>query len=203
MNVSLEEATAGHVSRETCAKIVQFTEMLREEASVQNLVSATTLEDLWERHIIDSAQLVRFAPVPTSRWLDIGSGAGLPGIVLATLLKAPATLIEPRRLRADFLGRVCEALALDAEVKCSKVEHFTGRYDVITARAVAPLVKLLGMALHLAGPDTLWVLPKGRNAKSELAEAERNWHYEVRSEPSITDPGSEILLLRNLRAKSK
>lgn len=203
MNDQFNAVTGMHVSRETCMRIEQFADMLRAEARVQNLISESTLENFWDRHIIDSAQLVRHSPAPSSTWVDIGSGAGLPGIVLGLLLQQPITLIEPRRLRAAFLQQTADALELGATVTCGKVEHYIGRFDVITARAVAPLERLLGMAQHLAHAETLWVLPKGRNAKSELAEAERSWHYDIRSEPSRTDPASEILLLRNVRAKSK
>lgn len=203
MKDRIEAATGTHVSRETYGKIIQFEDMLRLEARVQNLISASTLDNLWQRHIADSAQLVRYSPASTSTWVDIGSGAGLPGIVLGALLEKPITLVEPRRLRAVFLQHVSDRLQLGATVSCGKVERFVGRFDVITARAVAPLGRLLAMANHLAHTDTLWVLPKGRKAKSELAEAERSWHYDVRSEQSRTDPESEILLLSNVRAKSK
>lgn len=197
------EAVGRSVSRETFGLLRRYVQLVEEEAHRQNLVSATTLSDIWQRHIMDSAQLARFSSESGSSWVDIGSGAGLPGIVLAILQAGPVTLAEPRRLRADFLLRVVEELNLAATVVCAKAERVGGRFDVITARAVAPLDRLLGMAHHLSHPASLWVLPKGRNAKSELAEARGNWHYEVRAEPSITDPDSEILLLSNVRAKSK
>jgi len=198
---ALAQAAGRPVSRETFEKLERYAEMLADEAQRQNLVSASTLDTLWERHILDSAQLARFAP--GGRCADIGSGAGLPGIVLAIVTGAPTTLIEPRRLRADFLSRVVMELGLDAEVKCSKVERVSGLFDVITARAVASLDRLIAMSLHLSHEHTIWVLPKGRNAKSELAEAQRAWHYDWRAEPSITDPESEILLLSKVGAKSK
>jgi 16S rRNA (guanine527-N7)-methyltransferase len=88
-------------------------------------------------------------------------------------------------------------------VEAAKIETVRGKFDVITARAVAPLTKLLGITAHLATRQTLWVLPKGRNAKSELADAERSWHYDLRVEPSCTDPEASILLLNNVRAKRK
>src|SRR3954447_21539185 len=102
------------VSRETFEKIEAYAVFLREESSRQNLVSASTLDTLWERHILDSAQLVRFEPFAGASWVDIGSGAGLPGIVIACLVEGPVLLVEPRRLRADFLHRVCESLQLNA-----------------------------------------------------------------------------------------
>jgi 16S rRNA (guanine527-N7)-methyltransferase len=198
---ALAQAAGRPVSRETFEKLERFAAKLVAEAGQQNLVSASTLGELWERHILDSAQLARLAS--GGRWVDIGSGAGLPGIVLAILTGGPVTLIEPRRLRAEFLSRVVAELDLDAEVACSKVERVTGRFDVITARAVASLDRLITISIHLSHERTIWVLPKGRNAKSELAEARRAWHYDWRAEPSITDPESEILLLSKVRAKSK
>jgi 16S rRNA (guanine527-N7)-methyltransferase len=114
-------AVAGHdVSRETLGRLEGFAALLKDESKRQNLVSATTLSTLWERHILDSAQLVRFAE-PGASWADIGSGAGLPGIVLACLVEGPVTLIEPRRLRAEFLHRVVESLHLNARVVSAKV----------------------------------------------------------------------------------
>ncbi|MEO5775057.1 MAG: 16S rRNA (guanine(527)-N(7))-methyltransferase RsmG [Sphingomicrobium sp.] len=198
----LAAASGRDVSRETYEKIDEYAALLREEAQHQNLVSAATLETLWARHIIDSAQLARFMPKENACWLDIGSGAGLPGVVLAIILNTQITLIEPRRLRAEFLGRVVEELDIPATVVCGKAERFAGSFDVLTARAVAALDRLLALGQHLTHRDSLWVLPKGRNAKSELAEARRSWHYDLRAEPSITDPEAEILLLRNVRAKS-
>ena len=191
------------VSRETFDRLQRFAELLRDETRHQNLVSASTLESLWERHILDSAQLARFEPFPGASWVDIGSGAGLPGIVIALLVTGPVTLIEPRRLRAEFLERAVAELGLGGRVTVApvKVERLCGRYDAITARAVAPLAKLLGISTHLSTGKTLWVLPKGRSAQSELAEARRNWHCEVESVPSSTDPKSEILLIRNVKAK--
>jgi 16S rRNA (guanine527-N7)-methyltransferase len=198
---ALARAAGRPVSRETFEKLERYAAMLADEAQRQNLVSASTLDMLWERHILDSAQLARLATGES--WADIGSGAGLPGVVLAILTGAPTMLIEPRRLRADFLSRVVAELGLDAQVACSKVERVSGRYDVIAARAVASLDRLLTMSLHLSHERTIWVLPKGRNAKSELAEAQRAWHYDWRAEPSITDPESEILVLSKVGAKSK
>ena len=180
-----------------------YAAMLRAESARQNLVSASTLDRLWDRHILDCAQLVKFAPAPDSSWVDIGSGAGLPGIVIAALMKGRVLLIEPRRLRAEFLERAVSELGLDARVSVAvlKVEKVNGAFDVITARAVAELEKLLRISTHLSTRKSLWVLPKGRSAKSELADARRNWHCDAKSVPSITDPESRILLLRSVKVR--
>lgn len=202
---NLEQAAQRPVSRETYECLERYAELLRAANAQQNLVSTSTLDTLWDRHIIDSAQLVRFEPQAQASWIDIGSGPGLPGIVIATLVEGPVALVEPRRLRAEFLGAAVARLGLTdrATVHCAKIEKISGKFDVITARAVAPLSRLLGMAQHLSHEDTIWALPKGRNAKSELAEAQRSWQCEARIEASCTDPGAHILVLSKVRAKSK
>ena len=199
-------AVAGRdVSRETSERVNRFVEILTVETGRQNLIAPSTVETVWERHILDSAQLVRFEPFPQASWVDIGSGAGLPGLVIALLTKGPITLIEPRRLRAEFLGGAANALGLSERVtiRCAKVERVEGRFDVITARAVAALDRLLAMAGHLSKSGTVWVLPKGRNAQSELAQAQRNWQCDALVEQSCTDPESQILVLTRVGAKKK
>ncbi len=200
---ALAAATGRSVSRETLGKLDHFQALLRAENSRQNLVSASTLETLWERHILDSAQLVRFAPRADSSWVDIGSGAGLPGLVIAALTDGPITLIEPRRLRADFLARAANDLGLAHRVAVvqAKAERAEGSFDVITARAVASLEKLLGLSLHLSTRNSVWVLPKGRNAEMELAEARKRWHGAFHVEPSVTDAESAIIVGTGVRAK--
>ena len=200
---ALARAAARPVSRETLARLEAYVDRLKAASAEHNLVAASTLDSIWERHILDSAQLVRFEPRSAASWIDIGSGAGLPGVVIALLADGPVTLAEPRRLRAAFLEQAVAALGLSdrVSVHASKAEKIHGKFDVITARAVAPLQQLLGLAHHLAHPETVWALPKGRNAKSELAEAQRSWQCEVRSETSCTDPEATILVLRRVRAK--
>jgi len=197
----VEQAAGRPVSRETFGKLERYVALLREENRRQNLVSSATLEQVWDRHIIDSAQLLRYEPARTASWIDVGSGAGLPGIVIACLAEGPVTLAEPRRLRADFLHSVCESLKLDAIVVASKVERVKGNFDVITARAVAALPQLLKISAHLSTRNTVWALPKGRSAKAELAEASRSWHFDAREEPSCTDPQSTILVLSGVGAR--
>lgn len=195
-------AIAGeNVSRETFEKIEAYAAMLREESQRQNLVSAATLDDLWERHILDSAQLVGFEPRSGASWADIGSGAGLPGIVIACLVAGPVTLIEPRRLRAEFLHRVCESLKLNASVFVGKAERAEGSYDVITARAVTNLSNLLKISAHLSTRNSRWVLPKGRNAERELVEAQQAWQGAFHVERSATDPESRIIVGTGVRAR--
>ena len=200
---ALERAAGRPVSRETFALLEAYVERLKTANNSQNLVSRSTLDDMWERHILDCAQLVRFEPSVGASWVDIGSGAGLPGIVIALLVKGPVTLVEPRRLRATFLEETAAASGLShrVTVRPTKIENVTGQFDVITARAVAPLGRLIGMGLHLAHSGTIWALPKGKSAQSELAEAQRSWQCNARSETSCTDPHAAILVLSDVRAQ--
>lgn len=201
----LAEIADRAVSRETFELLETFAELIRRESDKQNLVSAASIEHLWERHILDSAQFVRFEHHSGAAWADVGAGAGLPGLVIAALVEGPVTLVEPRRLRAHFLERATAQLGLAPRVSvvAAKAEHVSGQYDMITARAVASLGRLLALAHHLSTDKTVWILPKGRNARSELDEARRNWHCEAQIVPSRTDPESEILLLRRVTAKGK
>lgn len=184
------------VSRETFGRIEAFVELLTTAAAEQNLVARSTLDGIWERHILDSAQLVRFEPHAGASWLDIGSGAGLPGLVVALLVEGPVTLVEPRRLRADFLSHATKELGLSDRVTVhhAKVERLAGRFDVITARAVAPLPRLLEISSHLSTKKTVWVLPKGRGARTELAEAQQAWQGAFHVERSATDADSYIVV---------
>lgn len=190
------------VPRETMEKLELFARLLREENERQNLVARSTLDDVWGRHLLDSAQLLRFAPDDEARWVDVGSGAGLPGIVLATLSASPITLVEPRRLRAEFLQRCVEQLVLPhAEVSSAKVERLAGQFDVITARAVAPAGDLLAMTYHLSHAGTRWILPKGQSGAKELANVRRSWQGCFRSEPSITNPQAVILVAEGVKPR--
>ena len=199
----LAEVSGRDVSRETFELVERYAALLREEAQRQNLVSRATLDELWDRHILDSAQLTRFEPFEGASWVDIGSGAGLPGVVVALLVEGPVLLVEPRRLRAEFLASAVAELGLADRVTVAgvRIERVTGAYVVITARAVAGLDRLLAISTHLSTKKSVWVLPKGRSAQSELAQARRNWQCDAKSVPSLTDPDSGILVLRNVKAR--
>ncbi|MEQ1509129.1 MAG: 16S rRNA (guanine(527)-N(7))-methyltransferase RsmG [Sphingopyxis sp.] len=191
-----------HVSRETMGRIEQFVAALREANNQQNLVSGSTLDDdsMWCRHIADSAQLLGLAGGGGGTWADLGSGAGLPGLVIALI--APhwrVTLVESRKLRCDFLQGVITALALQDRVTLyhGRVESLAAsHFDVISARAFAPLDKLLAMSGHLASESTLWLLPKGKNAQMELSTLPHTWQKAFKVEPSITHGESRILIGR-------
>ena len=199
---ALAEAAGQDVPRETFEKVEAFVAMLREENERQNLIARSTLETLWDRHLIDSAQLMRFGAAEGGRWVDVGSGAGFPGIVLSILAGKSMMLVEPRKLRADFLQRCIEQLDLpNSEVFPHKVERLQGSFDVVTARAVAPVDRLFAMTLHLAHGGTRWILPKGRNGAKELADARRAWQGRFRTEASITDPEAVVLVADGVKPK--
>jgi len=199
-------AAAGRdVPRETFERLDRYVDLLLDENRRQNLIARSTVDEVWQRHIVDSAQIVAFAPRPDSSWLDIGSGAGLPGLVIAILTEGPVTLVEPRKLRADFLQRAAETLGLSKRVTvhAAKVERISGAFDVITARAVASFEALLRISRHLSTDKTRWLFPKGKSAQSELDEARRTWQGEYRLEPSRTDPDAAIIIAEHIRRRGK
>jgi 16S rRNA (guanine527-N7)-methyltransferase len=197
-----EARQALDVPRETFQRLDRFAEMLTQENERQNLVSKTSLERLWNRHMYDSAQLLRFAPANAGTWLDLGAGAGFPGLIAALLHPARITLVEARRLRADFLRRAAEALGVTdkVEIICARAEALPPRaFDVISARACAPLDRLLALGAPFSTGGTIWILPKGRNAKSELEAVQSSWQGDFRLEPSLTDDEAGIIVARGVR----
>ena len=205
MNDAVEAAAGRSVSRETSEMLERYVGLLLAETERQNLVARSTVDEIWQRHIADSAKLVRFAPRIDSSWLDIGSGAGLPGMVVAILTKGLIVLAEPRKLRADFLCSAAAELGLAERVtvRTDKAERLTGKFDVITARAVASLDVLLRISQHLSTDKTIWVLPKGKSAQSELDEARQAWQGEFRLETSLTSGEATILVAAEVRRKGR
>jgi len=194
------------VPRETFERIEGFLALLREENERQNLVSRSTLDQLWARHVLDSAQLLAFADDRQASWADLGSGAGFPGLIVGLLHPGPVTLIEQRKLRADFLVRAAARLGISDKIRilCANAGQIAlPPFGVISARAFAPLDRLLSLALHLSTPATVWILPKGRNAKSELDAARASWQGRFRLEPSLTDPDALIIVADQVERRRK
>ena len=187
------------VSRETQDRLGAFTAFLRREAQSQNLVSASTLDHIWSRHIADSAQLLTFVPKATSArtWIDLGSGAGFPGIIIALLSDFKVTLVESRARRIEYLQRAVDMLGLEERVSVAglPLERLeTAPYSVISARAFAPLPRLFDLAARFSTDKTLWLLPKGRNAVKEWNEVQPVWNGDFRIENSVTDEDAGILV---------
>jgi 16S rRNA (guanine527-N7)-methyltransferase len=193
-----------NVSRETMERLEAFVDLLRRESEQQNLVSAATLDAVWVRHIVDSAQLLPLAATKEGPWLDLGSGAGFPGLMVATLRPGPVTLVESRRLRADFLHRAAEVLHVRPEIIAADAARIPPRpFAVISARAFAPLTRLLEVAVRFSTEKTLWLLPKGRSAQSELEAVRDAWQGDFRLEPSLTDADARIIVAKGVRRRSR
>jgi len=195
------------VSRETLARLDRLVELLLAIQSHTNLVGPATIPELWTRHIADSLQLLDLAP-EAKVWLDLGSGAGFPGIVIAcALADRPGTavhLVESTGKKAAFLRSVAEALALPATVHHIRVEQFSTSFaaGVVTARALAPLPKLFGYVAPLLKSGAKALLPKGQDIEAELTEAAKYWKIEADLVASRTNPAGRIVVVRALRRRA-
>lgn len=190
------------VPRETIDKLEYFVELLREETANQNLISASSADQIWARHIVDSAQLLSLDTNPNSgSWVDIGTGAGFPGMVIAITGSRPVIMVEPRPRRAEFLQQTADRLSLKSSVLREKIENFHGKAAVISARAVAPAPALFDRAHHLVRTNTLWLLPKGKSAQSELAQAQQAWQGAFHVKQSVTDPEAGIIVAQGVRRR--
>lgn len=171
--------------------------MLIEENQRQNLVAAASLDHVWQRHIVDSAQLLPFVPRETSGpWMDLGTGAGFPGLVIAALRpECEVMMVESRARRIDWLERARIAMGLKrASVIGQRLELVeTRQASVISARAFAPLERLLTLSARFSTSDTIWLLPKGRSAQQELDDL-RKWRHVFHVEQSLTDPQAGIIV---------
>lgn len=170
--------------------------------AVMNLVGPDSLPDFWNRHAWDSAQLIQVAPEALT-WADLGAGAGFPGVVLAILAKGRAEahvwLIDSLGKRCRFLQEVVDALDLPATVINGRAEEQRIRCDIVTARAVAPMDKLLGYAQPYFERGAQGLFLKGEKAESELIEARKSWHLEAELAPSQSDPRGRIVTIRSVR----
>jgi len=193
------------VSRETMARLEAFDASLLDWSGRHNLIARSTLEDRWDRHFRDSAQLYRLIPPDARRLVDLGSGAGFPGLVLAAMgaPRLEVTLVESIGKKAAFLTAAAAAMGLSAvRVIPARIESLKVRTpDVITARALAPLSTLCGYAVEIGGEKTLCIFPKGQDVEAELTEASKYWHMMVERRASLTSPGSTVLLITGLRPK--
>lgn len=183
-------------------RLGRLVDMLREENERQNLVARASLDQVWQRHIVDSAQLLGVSRGTSAgegqgSWLDLGTGAGFPGLVIAALQpERPVVLVDSRRLRTEWLARAASTLGLDrVEVVLSRVEDLpVGTHAVISARAFAPLERLLPLAARFSTPETLWLLPKGAKARHELEELSDAWRHVFHVEQSLTDPMAGVIV---------
>lgn len=208
-------AAAFHDSRETLDRLATYADRLRLWQRTINLVAPATLDTLWHRHFADSAQLLAHAPPQARRWLDLGTGAGFPGLVLAIRLAGRPdaashrlTLVESDQRKAAFLAEVVRATGLApliaVEIVVRRIEDAAtratvGTADVVTARALAPLDRLLALAAPHFGPATVGLFLKGRGASAELDAARRNWALDAELAPSRTDAEARVVVVRDPR----
>ena len=187
-------------------RIERLIALLTEENARQNLVAAASLPVVWQRHIVDSAQLLPHVPRETTTpWLDLGTGAGFPGLVVAALRPdCEVVMVESRARRIEWLERARLALGLDkAKVVGARLEQVDSRpFRVISARAFAPLVRLLDLSARFSTKDTLYLLPKGRSAQQELLEL-KGWNHLFHVEQSLTDPEAGVIVGQLLGKKGR
>lgn len=192
-------------SADTIDRLDQFVGLVRKWNPAINLVSKKSLPGLWDRHVLDSAQLFSQMPGAASHLADLGSGGGFPGMVLAILAaeKLPAlrvTLVEADRRKATFLSEAARHLSLRCTVVAERIEDLPPlRADVLTARALAPLTGLCGFAHRHLAPDGLALFAKGAQVESEIAEARKSWSFRLNRVPSKSDQDATILSLCEIR----
>jgi 16S rRNA (guanine527-N7)-methyltransferase len=195
------------VSPEDMERLDQLRRIVIAESEQQNLISAATIEHFWTRHIVDSVQLIPFAAraKPESGWLDLGTGAGFPGLVVAILREAPITFVESRRKRSDFLEGAAEKLSLPhVKVHNGRLETMPdAAFGVISARAFAPLHRLLPVAHRFSRKKTIWLLPKGRAAREEMNSIFGVWQGMFHVEQSITESDAAIIVARGVAKKAR
>ena len=188
------------VSRETLDGLEVYAGLLRHWQNIKNLVAPATLDVLWERHMADSLQLLAQAPQART-WLDLGSGAGFPGMVVAIALGARAGakvhLVESNARKCAFLAEVARKTRAPVEIHGDRIELLVEKrriesVDVVTARALAPLSKLLGYAHPFLSADTRCLFLKGREVAAEIEEARGQWQFDVHLVPSQTDAQGRI-----------
>jgi 16S rRNA (guanine527-N7)-methyltransferase len=187
------------VSRETLSRLEAYAALLTQWSARINLVGRDTLGDLWRRHILDSAQLWQFAPDAARSVIDLGSGAGFPGLVLAILGVPGVELVEADSRKAEFLREAARVAEAEATIRPCRISAVPAHpVDVVTARALAPLDRLLDLARPFVGPDTVCLFPKGERAAEELTLARKRWTMAASLHQSIADPRGVVLRLHQV-----
>jgi 16S rRNA (guanine527-N7)-methyltransferase len=191
------------VSRETWTRLDGLVALLRKWQTTTNLVAPSTLTEIWTRHIADSAQLLTI--VPDARvWVDLGSGGGFPGLVVACAMAdhpgATIDLVESNQKKSAFLREAARILGVPAIVHARRIEDFVSTplqsFDVVTARALAPLDRLMDYVGPLLKKGTIGLFPKGQDAAAELTAASKSWIMDAQLVPSVTDPQARIVVVR-------
>jgi 16S rRNA (guanine527-N7)-methyltransferase len=199
------------VSRETLARLDRLVEVLLPVAAHTNLIARSTIPQLWTRHVADSLQLLSFAPPDAKCWIDLGSGAGFPGLVIACAIAdqpgASIHLVESTQKKAAFLRDAAQQIQVPVTVHAVRIEDFGKNTDivpdVVTARALASLDDLMRLAHPLLKSGALGLFPKGQDVEGELTEASKSWNIEASLVPSKTSPASRIVVVKALAPRQK
>ena len=200
------------VSRETLERLVTYEALLKQWQKTINLVASGTLSEIWHRHFADSAQLWRYRPESAQSWLDLGSGAGFPGLVLAIMAKDQGSsrhiLVESDTRKAAFLREVARKTGVAVDILCTRIESTetlarVPRVSCVTARALAPLPRLAGGVAPYFASDSVGLFLKGREVAAELKEAAQSWDFTCDLKSSLTDTDGRVVLLTALKAKSE
>lgn len=185
------------VSRETRDRLQVYADLLVKWQKAVNLVGPSTLSDIWRRHFQDSAQLLPLAPGGARIWVDLGSGAGFPGLVLAILGAPEVHLIESDGRKCAFMQEVARATRATVRIHRCRIENAPRlRADVCVARALAPLTALLSHAARFSDQDTVCLFLKGQDVEAELTEAAKSWTMQIERLPSQSDPSGTILRVK-------
>ncbi|WP_417320852.1 16S rRNA (guanine(527)-N(7))-methyltransferase RsmG [Emcibacter sp.] len=194
-----------NVPRETREKLEIYADLLEKWQKRINLVSPTTIKDKWQRHFLDSAQIMEILPPGRKgdlKILDIGSGAGFPGLVLALLGTGEVHLVESNNKKCTFMNQVIRETGAKAAVHCCRIEELAPfPVDFISSRALATIDKLLQLSGRFLSDDTVCLFPKGKIWREELADAEKNWQFDVEKFTSRTEESGMILRLGNIRPR--
>lgn len=193
------------VSRETYDRLQLMVSELHRWQKIKNLVGPATLAEVWTRHVADSLQLAAAEPV-AARWLDLGSGAGFPGLVVAiAITDRPGVhvhLVESNARKCAFLRHIARETAAPVTIHNDRIENvidsFSGMVEVVTARALAPLSQLLTWTAPLLTSGAVGLFPKGEAVEAELTEAGKSWRFDAEQIPSRSDPSGRILRIRRL-----
>ncbi|KQB96549.1 16S rRNA methyltransferase [Loktanella sp. 1ANDIMAR09] len=201
----MSQAIAGvDVSRETILELEAFAALTAKWTAKINLIARGTVDSIWDRHIVDSVQLYKFAPKSFEKWVDIGSGGGFPGIVMAIVAKekhpqAQFVLIESDQRKATFLRTAARELNLPVQVIAERIETApVQNADVVSARALTALSGLLSLTQRHLNQDGLALFHKGRQSGQEVADAQKSWSFDLEENASITDPDARILAIRRV-----
>lgn len=207
IRTAFDFAATFSVSRETLARLELYVDLLRRWQKAVNLVAPGTLDDVWQRHIADSAQVAALLPAAATRHLDLGSGGGFPGLVIAIMAAGRSgwrtTLLESDQRKSAFLREVARQAGIAVEIITKRIENpethaIVGTVDVVTARALASLDRLFELSAPFCAASSVGLFLKGRGVEQELVDARRHWRFESWSHPSLTQSGASVVEVRHL-----